>query len=263
MQKSKRNIAVIAAFLVAVPVINGIYSLIPTPIVGFIMLISAAVIVISFISTKRHSPDWVPELCSDIRGIIIETNGRNYIISEDYYYSIDDNGFDGVMSYIESGIWHISDNSDAVDAPVEITVPHDNGPEFFNAELNRGNMFINSLHVKSAVFNAHTGHTEIHSLKAENLNVSAGHGKVDIDASINGNSSFICGDGSVNAMLNNNPNDFNISVQTGKGTVHVGKELFGEGNRNGNINNNAASDINVRCGLGNITINFGRGDEDE
>lgn len=263
--KNLRTVLILALAALIIPVINSVYEILPRPVWVLCVIAGIALLVTAVVLGKKQKkePNKNTELCSDIKIIMLETNGRNYIISEGAGYSIDDNGFEGVMSYIERGIWHICDNSQTVSAPIELTVPKNAVIGFFKAELNRGNIFINSLKVRSVAFSVHTGRAEVHSLITDTLDAEAGNGAIILDGAVKGNVKIACGGGNIKMELDNDITDFNITVQTGRGTARAGEEIFDERRRTGTIDNGAAQAMSISCGLGRVDVDFGRISENE
>lgn len=87
-------------------------------------------------------------------------------------------------------------------------------------------------------------------------NFKVGMGDVDIEGNITGKLDADCGLGNMELELTNSYNDFNYAINVGAGNVEIeDKEYSGIGN-NMDINNNADKTMNIKCGLGNVSVEF-------
>ncbi|MDO5397023.1 MAG: DUF4097 family beta strand repeat-containing protein [bacterium] len=264
--KFKAVLAAVAA-LVIIPVINSLYGKINAAAAAAVA--AAAIIVLVILTVKKPNKkgnDIEPELCSDIRSISIGARGKNYVISAGDGFSIEDNLQTGIMSYVEKGIWRIEDNDDssntlgtaAGSAPVEIRIPAEFVPERLEITAERGNVIVLIPAADSVRINNHNGEAEIRKIHTKEIYAETGKGKVKINLSLSGSAQFVCGSGSISAVLENNAEDFNAEAVTGRGSIRIGSELFGAERRSGRIENNAEQNIKVSCGMGSVEIDFGR-----
>lgn len=250
-------LAVVAA--VAVPVINSIYGRLPAAVSTAVM--AAAIIMLIVLIIKKPSKkgsDIEPELCSDIKRLSVNARGKNYVISAGAGFNIDDNLQGGLMSYVENGVWHIEDNGEKGNAPVEIRIPEDFVPERLEITAETGNVIVLIPAVDSLSLNVRDGEADIRRIRVGNIAAELGKGKINLTAVLSGSARINCGSGSVKALFENSAEEFNIEALTGMGSIRVGDEMFGKERRKGSIGGSAEKNIRLSCGMGNIEIDFGR-----
>ena len=256
--KFKAVLGIVVA-LVLIPVLSSLYGIIPA--IAAILLVVAAVIVLIVLGVKKPGKKEEEikqkQLCSDIKSISIKARGKNYVISEGSGFGIDDNLQTGLMSYIEHGIWKIEDNGESGDAPVEIRVPRSFIPEVLEINAEKGNVISRISFAGLVRINNYDGETDIQKICADEIYAETGRGKVNITSSLSGEAKFVCGSGSIKAAFENAAEEFNVLVMTGMGNVRVGNEIFGNERRIGRIENYTDQNINVKCGMGSVEIDFG------
>lgn len=259
MEKSNfRVILIILSAIIIVPILNSVYGLIPAFVTGLAALI-AVVVIILFFFTRTKSKPISKGICEDITGIDINVNGRNYIINSGTAFNTDDHEHQGVLSYIENGIWHISDDpaNTLSGMTAEITVPENRTLNSLNITARTGNVLINAISAKSSNVSVSDGYVQMNGLSAKELIASVGKGSLIINASLDGNAQLRCGSGELKLSLNNRKDLYTINATVGNGTISVdNEEVFNSQNRGGMINENAEYKIDAQCGLGKLNIDF-------
>lgn len=250
-------LAIIAA--VTVPIINSVYGKLPAA-VSTVIVAAAFIFLIVLIIKKPSKKAALPhtELCSDIKKLSIAANGKNYVISAGTDFQIDNNLQSGILSYIEGGVWHIQDNGEAGNAPVEIRVPEDFVPELLEITADTGNVMVLIPAVAALKLSVHNGEASIRKIRTGDIFAEAGRGKIDLTAELSGSAQISCGSGSVKAFIENSADEFNIEAVTGIGSIRVQDEVFGKERRKGSIGSGAEKNIRLSCGMGSIEVDFGR-----
>lgn len=253
---SFRKLLLIFALLIAVPVMNALYGIIPAIATGIIVLLAIAIILIHFTTRTGMKPKNLG-ICSDITSINIKVNGRSYIISEGNCFNTEDHEQPGIMSYVENGVWYIADSPTETvkGALAEITIPKGLALEAFDVVLNSGNLLVNSLNAKRTQINIYSDFAELKSLKTQFLSASSGKGRLIINTDLSGNARLICGSGSLDVSLESA--DYNIEATTGAGSISLNGNAFADSaNRSARLDNGSENTIVASCGLGQLSINF-------
>lgn len=260
MDGNKFRAALLAvAAAVVIPVINSIYGKLPAAVTAAVTVTALIVLIVLIIKKPQtKGRDIEPEICSDIKNISLTARGKNYFISTGTAFNIDDNLQTGLMSYVEKGVWHIEDNGETGNAPIEIRLPEDFIPERLDISIETGNVIVLIPSASSLRLNVHDGNAEIRRIRIGDLFTEAGKGKINLTAVLSGSAQINCGSGSVNALFENTSEEFNIEAMTGMGSIRIGDEVFDKERRKGSIGGSAEKNIKLSCGMGSIEIDFGR-----
>lgn len=96
------------------------------------------------------------------------------------------------------------------------------------------------------------GSTNIKSSTITNLLLEGGIGTIDIEAELIGNNKIKCGIGEMKISLLGNENNYTISTEKGIGSIKIDGEKYASGETFGNGSNS----INLKGGIGAISVNF-------
>lgn len=228
-------------------------------VLSVIVLVLIALLIIKLVrkDDKSEFKSSGVETCSDIQNLDIRLGAGRFVIEQGSRFGIEGGE---LKSRIENGTWYISrditEKLSEAGQIVTITVP-----SFFTAgsavvRLGAGDLLIKGLSAYEADFNVSAGNMEAYGLYAKQLNVKCGVGRIKAEASLHGSANASCGMGDVSIKLTNRADEFNYRASVGLGRVVVGGR---EINRNGQTEQytNAPYDINIKCGMGNVRIDFG------
>jgi len=187
-----------------------------------------------------------------------------------------------VSSYVEDGIWYITDSlldSGSVHSEylpeISITVPKDLAPEVMEIylaagvitadnlvaenmqlEVDAGSMKVfylmaeNSLAIKNGV-----GEVKIYDAKINNLTIDEGIGAISVTGKIAGHNVIKGGIGEVKLSLTDRSRvDFNYKVTCGIGEVEIGGMTFRGDTETTSYDRSVADYFEVDCGIGHIEI---------
>lgn len=98
------------------------------------------------------------------------------------------------------------------------------------------------------------GEAEINSSRLGNGNIEVGMGDFDFTGTISGNTDIQCGMGDVSLELQNHYSDFNYVLNVGAGDIEINDEDYSGISYSKNINNSAAFNMNIDCGMGNVSV---------
>lgn len=242
-----------------VPVLNLIGGVISS-MASIIILALIAVIIIKILRDKNRSYEnsaAYVQTCSDIKKLDINLGAGMFVIDRGDSFGIDGGK---LQSSIVNGVWHISGNSvdgshiDQSGAMTKITVPNYFTAENAKIRLGAGNLLIKGLSSYTTNLEVSVGNMEAVGLYSKNLNIKCGVGRMKADASMHGNVNISCGMGDTSVRFTNRAEEFNYTATVGLGKVIInGQEIQGKSVNN----NNARHDMNVKCGMGNVRIDFG------
>lgn len=229
-------------------------------VLSALVLVLIALLVIKLVRRTDDKPEVKSsdvETCSDIQNLDIRLGAGRFVIERGESFRIEGGE---LKSRIENGTWYISRDITEKLAEagqiVTITVPSSFTAGSASVRLGAGDLLIKGLSAYEANFNVSAGNMEVYGLYAKQLNVKCGVGRIKAEASLHGSANASCGMGDVSIKLTNRADEFNYRASVGLGRVVVGGR---EINRNGQTEQytNAPYDINIKCGMGNVRIDFG------
>lgn len=196
--------------------------------------------------------------------------------------SVTDMFENAISSYVEDGIWYITDSligSDSVHSEycpkITITIPKDFTADVMEIYLAAGVMeadnlvaddmklkveaggmkifylkAADSLAVKNGV-----GEVKIYDAKINNLSIDEGVGAISVTGKITGHNTIKGGIGEVKLTLTDRSQvDFNYKVTCGIGEVEIGDMRFGGNASATNKEHQDADYFEIDCGIGHIDI---------
>ncbi len=108
----------------------------------------------------------------------------------------------------------------------------------------------------SAEFSVGAASMEIEELHAKELEMEVGAGSITADIVEAEEMSLTCGMGSIEMTVGGRQEDYNYNLEVGMGRVDLEENEFGGVAMEKNINNNAAKNVDIECGMGSITLDF-------
>ncbi len=168
-------------------------------------------------------------------------------------------------SKVENGVWTITDKNKSFfyfigninwnyDPKVTIYLPK-------NTMLKECSFSIGAGKISADVINADTfsvkvgaGEIDVSNLTAKDSNLDCGVGRIGIEGSISGNSKINCGVGEIFLNLKGDPDSYNYTVKVGIGETKINGTSFSGISDKKITNNNAASEFNIDCGIGEINL---------
>ncbi len=100
------------------------------------------------------------------------------------------------------------------------------------------------------------GEVIVSNLEVSKLNAEVGAGALSLSGTISEEANLECGMGDLVLNLTGSKDVFNYDVEVAAGEVTIGNESFGGIAGERKIDNNAPTDINVECAMGNVEITF-------
>lgn len=260
---SKKRLIIVLAILVitgfGLPLMAKLYGILPPVITALLVLAAIVLLVVTERKREAHEP-MNEELCSDIAELTVKAGKRNVIIAPSKRYAFSGET-EGVLSYIENGVWVVDASKAAETAhnaeAVNISFPETMHFKRFRLESDTGSVIASGVVADDMTLDMHGGVLDARNIFATNLRMGCGQGKITIHAGISGDAAVSCGSGSIDFIAKNELTDFNITAMTGMGTIKAGEYRYGgEYQRSGEINNNAAHTLKLSCGMGRISMTF-------
>lgn len=232
--------------------------------VSIIALILIAVLLYRILKKKDAETARIADeiqTCSDIRNLDIRLGAGRFVLKQGDSFKIDGGS---AQSRIEKGTWYVSrDIADGIsDAPQIITITV---PSFFTADnalvkLGAGELLIKGLSAYDMTLEVAAGNMEAVGLYAKKLCIKCGVGRIRADASMHGDVDISCGLGEASVALTNRAEEFNYSASVGLGKVVVGGS---EVNGATQTTLNSPYNMNIRCGMGSVKVDFGGVDSEQ
>lgn len=120
-------------------------------------------------------------------------------------------------------------------------------------KMGAGKLTCRSLSADHADIQGGAGSLEIKGATIDGLTLTAGVGEATFEGLLTGDNEFNCGVGKVTALLNGNPDDYQINITSGIGAVKINGQKY---NDDVTINENAKNTMRVKGGIGEIDLNF-------
>lgn len=123
-------------------------------------------------------------------------------------------------------------------------------------ELGAGKFEGDIISSKNAEIRVGAGSLVIDRFSTDTIKMDCGTGRLELNGSVNGNADLECGLGNITLSLTNRENDFNYDIDCGIGNVLIGNQSIGGIATKRTIDNNANNNMDIKCGVGSIELNF-------
>lgn len=139
---------------------------------------------------------------------------------------------------------------------VDLYIPA--GKTFREADLKVGAalMEANELRADEISLQVGAGEATINKAEAERLDLDIAVGTLVINAAVSGDIEADCGVGTLEMYLDGREEDFNYSIGGGLSNISVGMRSISGMGVDDYINNEADKVMNLKCGLGNLSVEF-------
>lgn len=132
--------------------------------------------------------------------------------------------------------------------------------EKLSFEISAGEMYNaldGSLNAEKEVdLKAGAGSIKLKNITTADLSVDCGVGEVILEDVKAGDTKLECGVGSVAMGMRGSESDYNYHLESALGSVVIGNSSMGGIGSSKNIDNNGANDMEIKCGIGEISISF-------
>lgn len=194
----------------------------------------------------------------DVENLVIEVEAASIVMNEkhgqDDLEVHTDNG--RIEIEVEDETLYIKADSRADGNEIEVTYPV--GFVFENVEISVGASEMNIQGLNANDFRAEIGAGEIiiQEANVKECSVDVGMGNFEYEGTISEDCDLDCGMGNMELYLEGDSTDFNYEVDCAAGNVSVGTESLSGIIGDSVIDNGADADMDIDCGMGNVTIVF-------
>ena len=169
--------------------------------------------------------------------------------------------------------WHWDDNF----APdITVTIPENFVAGDFTLKVGAGDVKADKIDALTGEFSVDAGKIIIHHLnirdhsqykigagemtlkdvKVKNVLVDCGIGNLEADGDITGDSKVKCGIGNVDLNLDGKSDEYSYNIERGIGNIDINGESYRHIDHKQINNSNAENNLNLDCGIGNISVEF-------
>lgn len=230
--------------------------------------------------------NWYQVSAKDVTGLYLELGAGSFTIEEKE--TSDDNidiAIEGIGScnyFVKNGILHIEGfkginviGNDINLNNITLRLPKGHMLEQIDTEVGAGLMTITGLKVKGLDAEIGAGELKLEKIEAEELLMEIGAGRLEASemavtdaeitvsmgecvykGSIGGNLDAECDMGNIDLKIDGKETDHNYQVECAAGNIAIGGFSFSALAAERNVDNNAASDFDIECNMGNISIRF-------
>lgn len=170
--------------------------------------------------------------------------------------------------------WNFFDGKRKIGSKSVITIyiPEDFVADKVRLDAGAGNIYIDTLKTEKLDVNAGAGNINGSMIRADEVkldggvgditfedaefsdaDIDSGVGNVNIQGNLYGKNKIDCGVGNVTLDLLQSPDDYDLTVDKGMGSIHINGEKYSSLNWN---NRKADNSLDIDGGVGNIDINF-------
>lgn len=128
--------------------------------------------------------------------------------------------------------------------------------DIFKIGLGAGEFEGNEIVANETSLDVGAGHLSMKEFISDNIDMNCGTGRVELEGNINKDVDIKCGLGSILLSLNNVQSNFDYDINCGIGNVTIGSTSFGGVACKKYISNNADHTMGIKCGVGNVEIDF-------
>ena len=139
---------------------------------------------------------------------------------------------------------------------VQIFIPQDYMLEEVSFDVGAGKLYIEDVLTQYLQVSVGAGEANIDHFAAQEAELECGAGSITAVGLAAQEADIECGVGEITYTTAGEETDYNYEVSCGIGEVICGSNRFSGLGREKSINNSAAKDMNIDCGIGNIKINF-------
>ena len=128
--------------------------------------------------------------------------------------------------------------------------------ESFSLSLGAGSVTLDSVAAKDSKIELAAGEFICRKLVCDDCDIDMAMGSVDISGTIRDDADIDCAMGELRLNLEDNEKDHNYCIDAGVGTVRIGSRKLSDVAFDGDIDNGADSDYNIKCAVGEVVIDF-------
>ena len=100
------------------------------------------------------------------------------------------------------------------------------------------------------------GEADINRFTAGEVDFNCGTGSIITSGDVKEKADIDCGIGQITFTANGKQSDYNYEITCGIGEVVCGQSTYSGIGCDEKINNHAAKEMNIECGIGEVNVNF-------
>lgn len=159
------------------------------------------------------------------------------------------------INYTDKGLWKQIGKNNA--GRLLIKVPAGTQFEEVSMGIGAGELSADNILANNLKISVGTGTADITSFESEELEVECGTGILTLKGEARSTADIDCGIGEVNWDVVGSEENYNYKVNCGIGAVSVGNRDYSGFSGESYVDNSAAGEMDIKCGIGTININFG------
>lgn len=166
---------------------------------------------------------------------------------------------------------------------IVLSVPEDMYWEDVDIEFDAGELDMEGIYARKIALKVGAGEASVDRIEAEKMEISVGAGEVkaekmeisgdavisvglgnvEISGVVDGSMDFSCGMGNIEFEGKNSAyDDYNYDISCAAGNVEIDHSHFSGFAFDRQINNHSHKDINIDCGMGNVSVSFDAAGDD-
>lgn len=182
--------------------------------------------------------------------VVVETKG----ISEDIGFKCYVDG-DELKLTTKKKLFHM--NNVGVGS-INVYIPRQMQFEDVSLDLAAGTLYVEEICADSLSVNVDTGEAVIDDFDAKEADFKCGAGSITTGGAVGQEIDMKCGFGSITYTAAGYEDDYNYDIECGVGEVICGESSYSGLGTDKMIDNQAQKEINIECGVGSVTIDFGK-----
>lgn len=160
---------------------------------------------------------------------------------------------------------------------IVLSVPEDMYWEDVDIEFDAGELDMEGIHARKIALKVGAGEASVDRIEAEKMEISVGAGEVkaekmeisgdavisvglgnvEISGVVDGSMDFSCGMGNIEFEGKNSAyDDYNYDISCAAGNVEIDHSRFSGFAFDRQIDNHSHKDMNIDCGMGNVSVSF-------
>lgn len=125
-----------------------------------------------------------------------------------------------------------------------------------DAEIGAGELKLERIETEELLMEIGAGRLEASEMAVTDAEITVSMGECVYEGNITGNLDAECDMGNIDLKIDGKETDHNYQVECAAGNIAIGGLSFSALAAERNVNNNAASDFDIECNMGNISIRF-------
>lgn len=206
------------------------------------------------------------ESYTDVTSLDWDIGAGEVIVTQGDSFSVQVEGDDSskFRSWVEEGEWVIESKYNERFRPMNdrhfvmnITLPKDFVAREIDISIGAGTLTADLLRSRELSMEVGAGQIEVDLMEAQDTDLSAGMGQINVNSSrLTGEISLDSGMGQIDVEIEGKDADYGGSYDVGMGAVWVGGHGGSGLASSGSWNPQATNRIEVKCGMGQVNVNF-------